>query len=108
MQVEICQNCGRKIGNLEQAYIYQEHIICKECYKLLNDSTSKDKKDGKKVQTIELTAKKYKAAMLIGLLLAFSGIPVLEAGYYKVGILLGFGGVALFIVARIEAWWHHG
>ena len=31
VQVEPCDNCGREIGRLEQAYLWQDHIVCEAC-----------------------------------------------------------------------------
>ena len=31
VQVEPCDNCGRAIGRLEQAYLWQDHIVCEGC-----------------------------------------------------------------------------
>jgi hypothetical protein len=39
MENEICENCGRTIGKLEQAFAYKGHVVCKECNKkLFNES----------------------------------------------------------------------
>jgi hypothetical protein len=35
MENEVCENCGRVIGKLEQAFVYESHIVCKQCYKHL-------------------------------------------------------------------------
>jgi hypothetical protein len=48
--LEICQNCERTIGKLEQAYVYNNKIVCKECNARLrietdgNNEKEKDKK----------------------------------------------------------------
>jgi hypothetical protein len=34
---EVCENCGRAIGKLEQAFICKGHVVCKECNKKLSD-----------------------------------------------------------------------
>jgi hypothetical protein len=34
MENDICKNCGRPIGRLEQAYVYGGYVVCKQC----NDS----------------------------------------------------------------------
>lgn len=40
-KVEYCENCGRIIGNLEQAYVYHNQIVCKQCYsKLTSEKVS--------------------------------------------------------------------
>ena len=31
VQVEPCDNCGRAIGRLEQAYLWQDHVVCEAC-----------------------------------------------------------------------------
>lgn len=36
MAIETCKNCKRIIGELEQAYTWQSHILCKECYARLS------------------------------------------------------------------------
>jgi general secretion pathway protein G len=36
MAIESCENCKRIIGELEQAYTWQRHIVCKECYTRLS------------------------------------------------------------------------
>jgi hypothetical protein len=39
MENEICKNCGRSIGRLEQAFVYKEQVVCKQCHKFLSDET---------------------------------------------------------------------
>jgi hypothetical protein len=39
MAMETCENCKRIIGELEQAYTWQSHILCKECYARLSNPT---------------------------------------------------------------------
>lgn len=34
-RLEECANCDRIIGKLEQAYIFKNHIVCKQCYNRL-------------------------------------------------------------------------
>jgi glucan phosphoethanolaminetransferase (alkaline phosphatase superfamily) len=33
---EVCQNCNRVIGKLEQPYVWREHIVCRECHTVLS------------------------------------------------------------------------
>ena len=61
----------------------------------------------KRVQTIEATGKIWKAAQLIFALVAIVG------GYElfrspSLGLLMIVGGVFMFCIARIGAWWCHG
>lgn len=41
MENEFCENCGRTIGKLEQAYVYKGHVVCKQCYKYLHHEPQK-------------------------------------------------------------------
>lgn len=34
-KVEVCENCGRTIGKLEQAYVFKNHIVCQQCHEKL-------------------------------------------------------------------------
>lgn len=31
MSLEICENCGRKIGALETPHLFKGHVVCEEC-----------------------------------------------------------------------------
>ena len=35
MNVKNCENCGRTIGKLERAYVFEDHNVCQECYERL-------------------------------------------------------------------------
>jgi hypothetical protein len=41
MENEVCENCGRAIGKLEQAFIYKGHVVCRQCNKHLCGEPSK-------------------------------------------------------------------
>lgn len=30
-----CENCGATIGKLEQAYVFEDHIVCSQCHQKL-------------------------------------------------------------------------
>jgi len=34
-EVEICANCDREIGHLERGYVYENNVVCLECYNRL-------------------------------------------------------------------------
>ncbi len=36
MSLEQCQNCGSSIGKLERAFVFNNNIVCSECYAKLN------------------------------------------------------------------------
>lgn len=73
------------------------------------------------VQTIEKTAKVWKATMLGGGLLLFGGcamvavaMPMIETSEEYAGRVLQLGGIlfllgsATYITGRVLAWWYHG
>ena len=37
---EVCENCDRSIGRLEEAFLHREHIVCRECYQKLRSEAS--------------------------------------------------------------------
>ena len=37
---EICANCDREIGKLEKAYVYEDNVVCLECYNRLKKQES--------------------------------------------------------------------
>lgn len=63
------------------------------------------------VQTVEMTSKKWKAMQLIGVLVSvvagalWALIPFPGANALA---WFFFGGLAVWIIGRIMAWWHHG
>jgi hypothetical protein len=52
MENEVCENCGRVVGKLEQAFVYEGHIVCKQCNEKLQDER----------QALELIPAKVKGA----------------------------------------------
>ena len=38
-QVETCYNCDTKIGRMEQAYLWQDNVVCEACYHKLSKPT---------------------------------------------------------------------
>lgn len=37
---EICEKCGREISRSEQAYVFEDMIVCSECNRKLRVGTS--------------------------------------------------------------------
>jgi hypothetical protein len=62
---------------------------------------------GRGVQTIEATGKGWKAAQLISTLIAIFGVLVAMVSP-PFGVLMLIGGIFVFCIARIGAWWSHG
>ncbi len=40
-KVEQCENCGRLIGKLEQAYVYEGRVVCEQCNEKLTKGPKK-------------------------------------------------------------------
>ena len=36
METETCENCGRTIGKLERAHVYDGHVVCGDCIRRLS------------------------------------------------------------------------
>ncbi len=77
---------------------------CKHCGSMLDDTPV----------VIEKTSKARKQHMLNGLMI--SGLGILGAILFSSAIpqiagvwgLMIIGGIIYFIIAKIQAWWHHG
>jgi hypothetical protein len=61
----------------------------------------------RKSTTVQATGKKYKAAMVLGGLLAITGAAIYMQNP-PLGVRLGGAGFAIFISAKALAWWQHG
>jgi hypothetical protein len=67
------------------------------------------------IQTVELTSKKYKRAMVVGGTATLFGLGVFIIASVLKNPFLGWIGIGLFVIgiiwysiARTRAWWHHG
>ena len=88
-----CPDCGKQISEAAPA--------CPHC------GRPRDQ-DGTPVTT-QLTAKSLKAAQAIGAILIALSLLGLMTNSNHAYILLAFIlGVALYIGARLAAWWYHG
>lgn len=43
-QLQECENCGRVIGKLEDPYLHNDHVVCRECHGRLADGVEVDDK----------------------------------------------------------------
>jgi len=61
MENEVCKNCGRAIGKLEQAFVHKGHVVCKECSKKSRDEPQ-ETNDAANLDTPKPLAKKPKGS----------------------------------------------
>lgn len=66
-------------------------------------------------QLIEATSKRYKGLQAIGVVMMCLGVATCAitaagrgSGGTVAGMILSFGGLFLYLGARIAAWWQHG
>ena len=105
-------------------------ITCPDCQAQVSDAAPSCPRCGRprtvseRPQVIEATGKSWKLPMVIGALMTAAGCFVAmiggaiagdspkPSGGAIVAALLGslafLGGLAVFITARVGAWWHHG
>ena len=58
--------------------------------------------------TIEATSKSYKGSMAVGVLGILGAVVLLMLGATEIGVIMGLLGFALYIGARLGAWWGNG
>ncbi len=105
MPLTKCPDCRREVSTRAEA--------CPHCGCPL--TIKPDVVGGRRVQTVEHTAKRYNLAILIGGVLSAVGIIMaLPSCFYETGLVGTIGqwlvvvGLPLYFGARILAWWHHG
>jgi len=120
-----CPECGRQVSSLatacpDCAYPLQKKVSSSSgappapTDDLLRSALATDRRARtapNSVQTIEQTAKSWKAAQLIGGLLLVVAIPWgVLGGERAIGpsLFLGVIGLIVYLAARMGSWWHHG
>lgn len=103
-----CPFCGEEIRLTA--------IKCKHCGEFIGEKNEKSS-TGNKVQTIELTSKKYKLQMLLSTLLTFvslffmfNGCVRVDSGlegHVAIWVFGFFAGLIWFCLVRFQIWWHH-
>ena len=123
MALETCKNCCRTIGQLEQAHLWQEQVVCQECHGRLTLSPQPQQAQHIQppqatyvpvptyqpphVQPIEKTGKEWKGLMVISVLAIFIGLPIMISGN-EMGAVLVIAGCVCVLISKIGAWWCHG
>jgi len=106
--VETCENCGRAIGKLETPHVFRNNITCPECWAKLQPAAPPASGQSFPiniqvvaggVQTIQKTAKKWKALRLIALLAFIFGVTFAMAGSAAQVMGLAEFGIALIFIS---------
>jgi len=86
--------------------ILSEAIKCKHCGEYLTKALSKN---SGKVQTIELTGKKWKSWKLFGgfTMLIFSPIFAALCASFGIGMIIFIIGLIIYSCAGFGSWWNH-
>ena len=71
-----CANCGRTIGTLEQAYKWNDNIVCASCYGVLRqcERIATDSQKAKKPYIDQMRVPRYTMLMVA---IAFSVLPAM-------------------------------
>jgi len=97
-----CMECGREVSS--------KAVTCPQCGNPIAGAEDVGA-TGVPLTTTQTTAKKFKALMLWATAACSFGvvlIVVLDPPGKMLGVLVFVGGLALYFVARMRAWWHHG
>lgn len=99
---ETCSNCQVTIGKLETAYIWQQNVVCSNCYRRLSvrSQIDRDTRNSPPVAATPSNANGLRTAggiiLLIAVVLAMGGgalIP-LSSLLFVVGVVLLIAGLA--------------
>lgn len=94
-------------------------IKCSECGQEMSDQATSCPHCGKPAKTIviEKTSKKWKFKRLIAWLLIITAIFLISNGYHNggfgnpmtsFGLITGFIGIILLLIAKFGSWWNNG
>lgn len=95
-----CPDCGREVSDAAPT--------CPGCGRPMNASSTVG--TSARPAVIERTSKSYKGAMLVGALMVIVGVIwiISAPAGTTMPIILAVLGIAVFIGARIQAWWDNG
>lgn len=85
------------------AHISDQAVACPHCGAPVRRTA-----DAAGVVTTQQTAKRYKAAQLVGALCIAAGVVACTADQPGASFALIAVGFTVYLVARLRAWWSHG
>ena len=94
MGLETCENCKRIIGKLEQAFVHEGYVVCKECYEKL-----KNRQQIPQLHVKNNTKEDEEKVVLVAHPKMFRGHPLLFIILVGLVFCWGLGAVILFF------WW---
>ena len=111
-----CDICNKSIPKNMDFTRTEGKLICAECRAKISGGLPPTQMIASKtdVQTIEKTSKKWKGTQLFGALCCMVGVlfmfaPLGLAWDTRVlGLFISVAGLAIIVVAKTFAWWHHG
>ena len=130
--METCENCGRTIGRLERACVWDDQTVCVECHGHLSASgpspdavpeirrdplmsLAESQRHRVRPVLVERTSKRWKRHIDIGGGIAGFGCMFLIIGCGKGNGILTWMGLSLIVVgvlwaavAKRKAWWETG
>jgi hypothetical protein len=125
--IETCANCEEPIGKLEPAMLWNGRVICARCHQRLSPPVEPiayaavaaappgSPPQTGNIQTIQLTAKRFKLQLLIAAPLAIVATLIGSVGFAAgstaigaLGITIAVAAFAWAVIIRGLIWWHHG
>ena len=103
MALIACAECGNHVS--------EKAASCPHCGNPIATASVAVATGDPTVVTTQETAKKFKGQQLLGG--GLCGLAVIflvsgEGSMIAIGTLLFIAGLALYFIARFQAWWHHG
>lgn len=101
---EVCKNCGRAIGKLEQVFVYKDHVVCKECNLKLRDEPQEIVvQSGSSPATADTVFAKPGKVTAIGGMRIGAGVCNILAGIVFFWLVLPLAMIALGVIEIVSA-----
>ena len=97
-----CKECGRDVSSNAAA--------CPNCGNPISN-VIESRAAGATLTTTQATSKKFKGQQVLATLVIGLGVVFMVSGNptaMMFGAAIGFAGLIWYLVARAQAWWHHG